>query len=101
MKKKSANAYNIIRILLYIILVGIPIRFAYDGFGTDRTILGCILMFIAAGAAITLLEQFVFSKWRKKLDTFPAVTQGNMYNRTTESYKSANDTDEENEKHQS
>ena len=92
--KKSANAYNIIRVLLYIILIGIPIRYVFDAFGGDGSVGLCIGLFILAGVIIALLEILLFARWRKKLDTMPAVTQGNMYNRTTESYKSANDTDD-------
>ena len=89
--KKSANAYNIIRVLSYIILVGIPLRYAFDGFGGHRSMTLCIGLFVLAGVVIALLEFLVFSRWRKKLDTFPAVTQGNMYARTVDGYRSAND----------
>ena len=91
MSKKSANAYNIIRIPLYIVLVGVPMRYLYDGFGMERSIGIGIAMLVAAGIIIALLEKLCFSKWRKKLDTFPAVTQGSMYHRTVDGYRSAND----------
>lgn len=51
----------------------------------------CIGLFICAGIIIALLECLLFRRWRKKLDTFPAVTQGNMYARTVDGYRSAND----------
>jgi len=90
-KKPSADAYNITRILLYILLVGIPLRYLRDGFGSGRDMMTCILLFVIAGAIIAVLEFTVFRWWRKKLDTFAAITQGSMYQRTTESYRSAND----------
>lgn len=90
-EKRSANAYNITRILLYILLVGISLRYLLDGFGSGRDMGTCILLFVIAGIIIALLELTVFRRWRKKLDTFAAVTQGSMYQRTTESYRSAND----------
>ena len=91
---KSANLYNIIRICLYIIIVGVPLRYLHDGFGGDKSWLICLLMFAIAAVLIALLELLVFSRWRKKLVTFPAVTQGSMYHRTVGGYRSANDVDE-------
>ena len=66
-------------------------RYLYDGFGMERSIGIGIAMLVAAGIIIALLEKLCFSKWRKKLDTFPAVTQGSMYHRTVDGYRSAND----------
>lgn len=80
-----------IRIPLYIVLVGVPMRYLYDGFGMERSIGIGIAMLVTAGILIALLEKLCFSKWRKKLDTFPAVTQGSMYHRTVDGYRSAND----------
>ena len=91
MRKNSANTYNLVRISLYILLVGAPLRYLYDGFGMERSPGLGIAMLIAAGIIIALLEKLCFSKWRKKLDTFPAVTQGSMYHRTVDGYRSAND----------
>ena len=92
---RSANAYNIIRVLTYIICVGVPLRFLYDGFGHEKSIAACLIICIIAFAVMVILERFVFRTWRKKLDLFPAVTQGNMYSRTSGGYRSANDVSDE------
>lgn len=97
-KKTSSDAYNITRILSYILLVGIPLRYLHDWFFGGRDAATCVLLFVIAGIIIALLEGTVFRRWRKKLDTFAAVTQGNMYQRTTESYRSANDVNDPDEK---
>ena len=97
-KTTSSDTYNITRILSYILLVGIPLRYLHDGFFGGRDMTTCVLLFVVAGIIIALLEGMVFRRWKKKLDTFAAITQGNMYQRTTDSYRSANDVKDPEEK---
>lgn len=93
--KRRANAYNIIRVLSLVVCVGVPLRYIYDGFGHERSVAACIIICGIALAVILILELLVFRAWRKKLDMFAAITEGNMYVRTVDGYRSANDVSDE------
>ena len=92
-KAWKADIYNIARILIWIVCIGVPLRLWYNvsvSVSTNGVPVALVVSLIAV-AILVPLELLVFRKVAKKLDTKPAVTQGNMYNRTTESYRSAFD----------
>lgn len=95
----SADLYNIVRVLTWIICVGVPLRFWFGYSGADIWLKWSLIASIIAAAVLVIMELLVFRQWKKNLTLKAAVTQGNMYARTTESYRSANDSGDPEEKH--